>query len=113
MRRYHRRVHACRVRHRHESSVEIVQVDLAPGLEFVDEVKKAKGKGGAGARPGRWEPPGIEKLSAAVAIAILFAKAVGDPYCMYTGNVEQCEIDGIGGEGADVVNAVTELVGKT
>ena len=81
-------------------------------MELVDEVEKAKSEGGTGARPGGWKPPGVEELSAAVAVAVLFTEAVGDPHGTYTRDIEQHELHGVRGKEAPVANVMTKLVGE-
>lgn len=76
------------------------------------EIEETEGEGSAGARPGGRKPSGVEKLSAAIAIVVVFTKAVEDTHGMHTSDVEQRETDGIRGEGTQVASAVTKLVGK-
>jgi hypothetical protein len=64
--------------------MEIIQVDLAPGLELVEEIKERKCEGGTRARPRGRKPAGTKKLNTAVArwYTVGVTEAVGDPHGM-------------------------------
>lgn len=83
--------------------MEIVQIDLAPRLKLVDEIKKSEGEGSARAIPGGRKPPDTKKLSTAAArllLTVAVAEAVGDPYDLDPRDVENCERCWLRGERA-------------
>ena len=100
---------------RDKRTIEVIQIDLAPGLKLMDEIEELECEGGTRARPGSRKPSGTKELDAAVArlCAMIVTKAVSDPHRMRPRNVKEREADGRGGERAWIADAVAELIGQT
>lgn len=86
--------------------MEVIQVNLRSGLEFVKEVEQLKGKCSAWSPPGGREPPNAEQLNArrdAGAIRVTFT--VGNIEGMDAYEIKQCERDKGGwyGPGGSIV----------
>lgn len=81
-------------------NIEVIQIDLAPGLELMDEIKEPECEDSARARPGSWKPSDTEELNVMVArlYTVLVAKAVSDLHWMCSGNIKECEADGCRGQ---------------
>jgi hypothetical protein len=62
---YHGRLLASRIVYKHESGIEVIEIDLALSLKLVEEVEKTKRKGGAGSNASCWEPAGTKELATA------------------------------------------------
>ena len=71
--------------------MKVVQVDLAIGLKFVDEVEETKGEGSVWSLPSSREPSNAEQLDMWWDIGSRVALAVGDVNCMSAGHVEYGE----------------------
>jgi len=108
----HRRGFQTVIGRRDKRTIEVVQINLAPGLKLMDIIEEPEREGGARAIPGSWKPSGTKELNATVArlFTVVVAKAVSDPHSMRSGDIKEREVKGRGGEGAWVVNVVTELI---
>ena len=72
--------------------MEVVQVDLAIGLKFVDEIEETKGEGCVWPMPSGWEPSNAEQLDVWWDTRTgRVALAVGDVDRMNAGDVEYSE----------------------
>lgn len=111
---YNLAVQACRVGDRNEGGIYIIKIDLASGLEFVDEIQKTKCKSSAWLFQCRGEPSHAKKLDARwVLLSRLATVAVADANDCNVGNVEEGEVHSRRGESAVFANAMAELVRGT
>jgi hypothetical protein len=73
--------------------MEVVQIDLAGGLKFVEEVEQTKREGSAQPPPGGREPPDTKQLDTRWGTRTI-TFTVGNVDGVDTGDVEQGEGDG-------------------
>jgi hypothetical protein len=111
---YHRRFQTCRVYNRDEGGVQIIQVDLAFCLKFVDEVEQPKSEHRTRSFPRRREPPRTHELSATeIRGASGVTEAVSDADGVNAGEVKENESGRGRGKFAAFMSMVAELVDKT
>ena len=99
---------------RDERSIEVIQVDLAPGLELMDKIKELECEGSARARPGSGKPSDTKELDATVArlYTVVVAKAISNPHCMRSRNIEEREGNGRRRKDAWIAGVVAKLIGQ-
>ena len=93
--------------------MEVIEVDLASGLKFVDKIEEAEGKYCARLDEGGREPLDAKKLDSSAARwlkAVAVTKAVFDPHGLHTRDIKKREVNGLGGKETSIANAMTELV---
>ena len=104
-------VEPCRVADRDEGRIKIIKVNLASGLEFVEEIEEAKCKSSARLFQRRRKQPHAEKLYTRWMLLPRFpAVAIANANSCDARNVEEGEIDGGGRPCAALAGRMTELV---
>ena len=113
---YHTRHLASRVIHKSERIVDVIKIDLALGLNLVEEVEKTKCKDSAWMIPSCWKPADMKELATVGGVFCclgIIASTVLDPNCMNTRGVEKGKHYGNGWMMAGVFNVVAALMKHT
>jgi hypothetical protein len=95
--------------------MEVVEVDLASCLKFVDQVKEAESEHRARLSKGGREPPNTKQLDSSIARSlevIPVTKAICNPHGLYTRDIEKDEVNRPGGKRTRTADAMTKLVGS-
>ena len=107
---------ASRVIHKSKRIVDVIKIDLALGLNLVEEVKKTKRKDSVWTIPSCWKPADTKELATAGGVFChlgIIALTVLDPNCMNARGVEKGKRYGNGQMMAGVFNVVAELMKHT
>ena len=113
---YHTRHLASRVIHKSERIVDVIKIDLALGLNLVEEVEKTKRKDSVWMIPSCWKPVDAKELATAGGMFHclgIIASTVLDLNCMNARGVKKGKRYRNGWMMAGVFNVVAELMKHT